>query len=229
MPITKKAAPAATDYAPEADLLEEEPVAAAPVRTSSGWDAANKLADSIRRGGLTRELRLTESKQLVAFLPGPIPFDSFRQHWIKRQGQQSFVCLEVGCPLCDKLGDSPSAKFAFAVVAFEPSETDPDSVEPTAKLWVAGTRLMKRLQTLDTDPRKGPLAGSFYEVCRTGKGTSTDYVVDHIKARDLEEDWGIPEAAAIAELKRLGAEELTPIRRATKQELLDIALEKSAE
>ena len=165
---------------------EVSSVATAPARTlvRGGWGGveAVKNADS----PFAQRLKVVEEPQIVKFLSDE-PYASWRQHWIERQGQKSFVCIgdfdEKGCPLCDA-GSRPSIRIAFNVALLIPGE------EPVLKSYEVGPRIIDQLKNFHTDPRTGPLSKHFWAVSKTSKGSTTATNHQMVKASDLEE-WGI--------------------------------------
>lgn len=226
MPIQRKSAPAAQQYQSDDQMFAPEPdvFAADEVVAHGGWENAQKLLDESRDSSkTTHDFKFSEEEQLIAFLPGQIPLDSYRQHWVNRpKGKRSFVCLGQGCPLC-RIGDVPSGKFAFAVAhVVLPEEGD---VEVKPCLLIAGKRLMEMLYKLDRDPKRGPLAGGFFSVSRSGTGTSTSYSVSQVKVRDLEDDWGISGEDALEEIKDMTAADVRPPFRSTAEAMEEVAAE----
>jgi hypothetical protein len=172
-----------------------------------GWDAADEVQKKVK--SLGDFFMFDENPQLVAFAQGA-PFDSYLVHWVDtKDGRRSFRCTETDdCPLCE-VGDSPSAKFSFWVVAFEFKGED---VNYASKIMEVGTRLKNTLRDIDSDPRKGgPLETNFFSAHRTGKKQSTQYHVARIKDRDLLDDWQLSAddgRLAIKELESAGAPRL---------------------
>lgn len=208
------------------DLYAKDDVDNVVLPVNSGWNAAKKLQEETKSANITNELKLGEDERLIAFLPGQIPLDSYKQHWINRQkGKRSFVCLGADCPLCEKAGDVPSAKFAFGVLAFDVPEDPEADIEVNPALLVAGTRLMDMLYAIDQDPKRGPLASRFFSISRSGTSNTTSYSVRPIKTRDLSEDWGIDAADAEEELDKYTTKDVRPVYRSDAGELLAVARE----
>lgn len=149
-----------------------------------GWGAVDavKNADS----PFAQRFKLSEEPQIVKFLNDE-PYASWRQHWIERQGQKSFVCIadfdERGCPLCDS-GNRPAVRIAFNVALLIPGE------EPVLKSYEVGPRVIDQLKNFHNDPRTGPLTKHYWSISKTGKGATTATSHQLVKERDLEE-WGI--------------------------------------
>lgn len=150
-----------------------------------GWGQAEqtKNADS----AFAQTLRVTGEPQVIKFLEDD-PYTSFRQHWIERQGQKSFVCIAEmdprGCPLCDA-GDRPSARFAFNVALMSADN------DPVLKSYEIGNRIIDSLKNFHQDPRQGPLPKHYWAVSKTGTKATTQVNHQMIRERDLVDEWGI--------------------------------------
>lgn len=212
MPIKKKRAPEGVKSAPEgaeyaSETTEEsvfeaedaEEQAEVSQSLQGGWGAAKKRMESSGGGGGGSHFKFTEEAQLISFVVGE-PIDSYSQHWINnREGQKSFRCAEGGCPIC-AAGDNPSARFIFHVLCFD--EDANGDIEPTSKLMTVGIKALKQLMAIDEDPKLGgPLEGRFFSTYRAGKKKDTTHHFTPVKLRDVEEDWELPEEAAVEALK----------------------------
>ena len=170
----------------ESTIMTEETPTPVSGRTliRGGWGGVDsvKNADS----PFAQRLKVTEEPQIIKFLSDE-PYASWRQHWVERQGQKSFVCIsdfdDHGCPLCDA-GSRPSVRIAFNVALLIPNE------EPLLKSYEVGPRVIDQLKNFHTDPRTGPLSKNFWAVSKTGKGATSATAHQPVKERDLEE-WGI--------------------------------------
>jgi hypothetical protein len=164
-------------------LRTDKPKATRPA-VKKGWDAA----DDAKSGDFPDDLEVTGDAILIHFLDNE-PFAVYKQHWIERKGKKSWICLEDDCPLCDDIGDRPSAKICFNVVDL----SDPE--KPVNKLWTAGTQVATTLKNLNKDKKVGPLDRDdlYFSVSKSksGKSSSFVYVVSPVKARDVSEDWDI--------------------------------------
>lgn len=195
----------------------EKPQARTLVRGGWGGAEAVRNADS----PFAQRLKVGDDPQVIKFLNDE-PYASWRQHWIERQGQKSFVCIgdfdEKGCPLCDS-GDRPSVRIAFNVALLLPGE------EPTLKSYEVGPRVIDQLKNFHTDPRTGPLSKHYWAVSKTGKGATTATSHQLVKDRDLEE-WGIAELTESG-LKALVAKayDADIINIPSRKDLIDIANE----
>lgn len=233
----KRLAPTAADYLEDDDedlalpasrgsvvrsvaVETEDPTEQAPASNSvqAGWASAKKaLADS-RSTGYTKELVLTDEPQVVKFLSAE-PVAVFKQHWLQREGKKSFVCIGAKCPLCDRLGDSPSQKFSFSVANLSLEEG------MDRQIWTVGPRLAETLHQHNSDPRSGPLDKAFYAVSRTGTGMKTVHMVAPVKERDLADDFGLDPEIVGEFLSTAEVHDESAIQTQTYAELLEIAKE----
>lgn len=110
---------------------------------------------------------------------------NFNEHTVKvmRGGKErydTFLCDgSHDCPYCAE-GDRPSFKGAFLIFDRTPFEVKDDkgkkkTVNGSVKLYVAGTRVLSQLDRLST---KYGLTDRDYEISRSGKGTSTTYLIE---------------------------------------------------
>ena len=206
-----------TGFEPREEAITEKPQARTLVRGGWGSVDAVKNADS----PFAQRLKVADEPQIIKFLDDE-PYASWRQHWIERQGQKSFVCIgefdDKGCPLCDS-GDRPSVRIAFNVALLIAGE------EPVIKSYEVGPRVIDQLKNFHTDPRTGPLSKHYWAVSKTGKGATTATSHQLVKDRDLEE-WGIAEIDD-AGLKGLISRSYTAdiISIPSRKDLIDIANE----
>jgi hypothetical protein len=172
------------DEAPEGATMTEAPPTARKI-IRSGWGAV----DSIKQEDSNYAVRLKTGPDpiIIKFLEDA-PYASWRQHWVTRPGQKSFVCRDgmdpKGCPLCDS-GNRPRPLFAFNVILLERGE------EPSMRSYEAGTRVIATLRNFNDDERQGPLSKHYWAVSRSGTGPQTQYNHLLIKERDLKEEWSV--------------------------------------
>jgi len=165
--------------------VEEAPQQEVRKIIRSGWGAV----DTLKQEDANYAVRLKTGNDpvLIKFLQDA-PYASWRQHWVNRTGQKSFVCREGmddrGCPLCDA-GNRPRPLFAFNVLLLERGE------EPALRSYEAGTRVIATLRNFNEDERQGPLSKHYWAVSRSGTGPQTQYNHLLIKERDLSDEWGI--------------------------------------
>lgn len=182
----------------------------------SGWDSA----DALLRQDTTEfptDFKFSEEPQLIKFLEDG-PFRVYEQHWIERTGKKSFVALSEDDPFTDLLGSKPRARFAFNVLVLS-GETQ------AVQILTAPPSFARQIRRAHEDERKGPLSKEFWEVSRTGNGPTTQYTINYVRGRDLEEEWNLnPEA--VSELVK-NAVCFTPdvIKETPREEMLKIARE----
>jgi hypothetical protein len=182
-----------------------------------GWNAVEDVKNS--DSPFAQRLKVSEDPIIIKFLNDE-PYASWRQHWIERQGQKSFVCIgdidSSGCPLCDA-GSRPSVRIAFNVALLVPGE------DPILKSYEVGPRVIDQLKNFHTDPRTGPLSKHYWAVSKTGKGATTATAHQIVKERDLEE-WNI-EGITDDSFKSLRSKAYTPeiIAIPNRKDLLAIA------
>ena len=110
---------------------------------------------------------------------------NFNEHTIKSivNGKESYInhiCTGDNCPYCAN-DDRPSFKGAYLIIDKRPTEyTDKKTsqkkkIPQQVRLYVQGTRVISQLDRLSS--RYG-LTDRDYNISRTGKGTSTSYIID---------------------------------------------------
>jgi hypothetical protein len=134
--------------------------------------------------------RWVEESQLIKFLTNE-PW-SYDQHWVTRDGKQSFPCMGKGCPLC-AIGVKISQKIVYPILNLTPTKGD-DFLTQSMEV---GPQLDDVLIAHDASSKTGPLDRLWWSVSRTesaGSGTRRkkySYTFTPVKDRDLEEDWEI--------------------------------------
>jgi len=204
----------AADYVDDAPL--EETTTTSNSHVSEGWDAVEALLSQDSKEFPT-DFKFSEEPQLVKFLQDR-PFATYESHWIERpKGKKSFVCMGDGCPLCEILGDKPRGKFAFNVLVLS-------GEEKTVQVLTAPPSLARQIKKAHDDERKGPIDREFWEISRLGTGPTTQYTLDFVRGRDLDEEWKLsPDAVKelVANAVLFTADEV--VRETPRSELLDIA------
>ena len=109
---------------------------------------------------------------------------NFNEHTVKvfksgKERYDSFVCTDDNCPYCEE-GLKASFKGAFLIWDYSEFEVTDSSgkkkkVSGSLKLYVAGTRVLSQLDRLSS--RYG-LTDRDYYISRSGKGTSTTYMIE---------------------------------------------------
>ena len=148
----------------------------------SGWEGVSAVKDA--DSPYATRLRIEDEPIIIKFLSDE-PYASWRQHWVERQGQKSFVCIGEfdECPLCDA-GNRPSIRIAFNVVLLASDGNH------ALRSYEVGPRVIDQLKNFHNDPRTGPLSKHFWAVSKTGKGATSATAHQLVRDRDLEE-WGI--------------------------------------
>lgn len=203
----------------DTDTMEAPSAPQPRIIVRGGWGGVEAVKNS--DSPFAQRLKITEEPQIIKFLNDE-PYATWKQHWVERQGQKSFVCIadfdEKGCPLCDS-GSRPSIRIAFNVALLIPNES------PLLKSYEVGPRVIDQLKNFHTDPRTGPLSKHFWAVSKTGKGATTATAHQPVKERDLEE-WNIASISdeALASLTEK-AYTADIISIPSRKDLLDIASE----
>jgi hypothetical protein len=184
-----------------------------------GWAGA----EAVKTAGsnFAQSLKLSEESQIIKFLEDE-PYAAYRQHWVERQGQKSWICIEdmdaKGCPLCE-VGNRASQRFSFNVALLMPGS------DPIIKSYDVGPRVIDQLKNFHTDSRQGPLTKHYWAVSRTGKGTTSATNHQMVRERDLP-DFDI-EPISEVDLRSLTKQAYTEdiLSIPTRKELLSIAEE----
>lgn len=197
--VTPAAAEEELDATPEApkeprEAVDPEVEARKGRVIRRGWGAAEQTrsADS----PFAQRLKLGTDAILVKFLQDE-PYASYRQHWLEKEGQKSYTCLDgidaKGCPLCDA-GHRPSARFSFNVVLLDSGS------EPLIRSYDVGPRVIDTLKGFHQDPRMGPLSKHYWAIKRTGTKSTSQTSHNMVRERDLVDEWDVdpltPEALA---------------------------------
>jgi hypothetical protein len=134
--------------------------------------------------------RWDEEPQLIKFLDNE-PW-SYDQHWVTREGKQSFPCIGKGCPLC-AIGVKISQKIVYPILNLTPTKGD-DFLTQSLEV---GPQLDDVLISHDASTKTGPLTRLWWSVSRSESATSGSrrkkysYTFTPVKDRDLDEDWEI--------------------------------------
>jgi hypothetical protein len=215
-----QATPDASTYGEVIDesfSVEDRPTQTTATTTSiqSGWEAAEQLVPT--QTEFPTEFKHSESFQLVRFIDTAGPFANYRQHFLKdkTEGRRSYVCLGDTCPLCLKLNDKPEIKRAFSVINL--------TAKPYQRqMLIATPRLYKTLHAGEFSPQ-GPLTKNYWAISRTGVKQQTVYNLMSVKARDIQEDWGLVEAEVEAAIANFKPFDRSAIREDSHAALVEIA------
>jgi hypothetical protein len=170
------------DFDDEAEIPTATASPAARRIIRSGWEGVSAVKDA--DSPFATRLRIEDEPILIKFLSDE-PYASWRQHWVERQGQKSFVCISEfdACPLCDA-GNRASIRIAFNVVLLASDGNH------ALRSYEVGPRVIDQLKNFHNDPRTGPLSKHYWAVSKTGKGATSATAHQLVRERDLEE-WAI--------------------------------------
>lgn len=182
----------------------------------SGWDSADALLRQ-DTSEFPTDYKFTDEPQLIKFLEDG-PFRVYEQHWIERTGKKSFVALAEDDPLSDLLGSKPRARFAFNVLALS-------GENQTVQILTAPPSFARQIRRAHEDERKGPLSKEFWEVSRMGNGPTTQYTLNYVRGRDLQEEWNLNLEAVNELVKKAVCFTPDVIKETPREEMLKIARE----
>ncbi len=162
---------------------------------AAGWDEFDNATSSSNSNDFEAKnalkLKVTNKQQLLKVLDSA-PFDSMGLHYVQeiKTGKRSFRCGGEKCSLCDDL-DHYARKLAYFNVALFNEDTD----EWENRVWEVGVKVGRKLKAINDDTKRGPLdkESLYFAISKTGKGTNTEYHLETVKARDLDEDWDVDE------------------------------------
>lgn len=177
-----------------------------------GWKAAKKLKES--GGDYANDFKFGDEESLVKFLQDE-PFAVYQQHWVTREGKQSFICPGKGCPLCSA-GDRPRKMYAFNIAVI-----DGDEVE--LKSLTAGARLLATLEKCH-EGKRGPLTKPYWALARSGNkkaGYTTSCAA--VSAGDLEDVYEVDEDNVKALIKELKPYTASILQIPSKADLRKVA------
>lgn len=204
------------DFVPETDEFAIENVDARPAGATDdvvkqGWAAAE---DSIKPKEYAKDFKPSETPQIVKFLgtEGPV---QYKQHFLQKEGQRSYICIGASCPLCLRLKDKAEKKYMFSVAVLTPGET-------TLTKLIATPLFFRALLAAEHNPTSGPLTNNYWSISRAGQMQQTTYTVNPVKGRDLMEDYGIDEAKAQEVIAEMQPFDATSVRRFSIEELNEV-------
>jgi hypothetical protein len=182
-----------------------------------GWAAADSLQS--KNSPYAQSLKLSEKAIIVKFIEDE-PYASFRQHWVERKGQKSFVCIDgidpKGCPLCDA-SNRPTDRYSFNVVLLSAGGDD-----PVIKSYDVGGRVIDQLRNFHLDDKQGPLSKHYWAISRSGTGPRASTNHQMIRERDLS-DYDL-EALSDSDIRALrkDAYDESIVNIPSRKELLEI-------
>jgi hypothetical protein len=198
--------------------VNARPAQATSGAIKSGWDAAESMTTP--SGSFPIDFKASETLQVVKFLDEGGPFATYKQHFLtNKPGKKSYICLQPSgqeCPLCKVLDHRADDKRAFTIVNLSAEGG------PQRQILTATPPLFRTLLQANSSPQ-GPINKNYWAVSRTGEKAGTTYHVNAIKARDLDEDWGINQADAEAFIATVEVYDDSVIRETPYDQLLEIA------
>lgn len=158
-------------------------VDASSIGITSGWQTEERSG-----GEYPDDFKYSETRTLVRFIDDA-PVVNYKEHWINEitEGRRTFVCLGSNCPLCLDVVHKPVSKHKFNVINL--------GVKPFLHqvMTVSSVRFYETLQQ-HASGSFGPLSAGYWTLSRTGVKQNTSYQMIPVKARDLQEDFGVNEA-----------------------------------
>lgn len=198
--------------------VNARPAQATSGAIKSGWEAAEKMTTP--SGSFPIDFKPSEALQVVKFLDENGPFATYKQHFLtNKPGKKSYICLKPSgqdCPLCTVLEHKPDDKRGFTIVNLSAEGG------PQRQILTATPPLFRTLLAANSSPQ-GPLTKNYWALSRTGEKAGTTYHLNAIKARDLDEDWGISQSDADAFVATAEVYTEAVVRETPYAELLEIA------
>jgi hypothetical protein len=145
------------------------------------------------------EFKPEANKSTLIKFGDPEPFDVFHQHWVEEgnasgKTRHSFVCRDDEyfgdseddreCPLCE-IGEPASTYSLFNIIDL----TNPR--KPETLVWKTSPAVTDKLMRASEDKKTSPLDREdlYFEVTMVKKKNKTEWDIQPVKARDLEEDF----------------------------------------
>lgn len=157
---------------------------------SSGWGGYKRMKDEAPSKWEKLYKPPENEEGIIKFLEDG-PYANVLQHWIDElQGKKGFYCLgsQNDCPLCD-MGDTPTPYARFNIL-------DLSGDAPVIMVYQVGLTMTENIKKF-AEGKMGPLSNpSLYfaatmNVTGKGKRGTKRQAIRPVKARDLEEDFGI--------------------------------------
>ncbi len=95
----------------------------------------------------------------------------------------------------------------------------------TVQILTAPPSFARQIRRAHEDERKGPLSKEFWEVSRMGNGPTTQYTLNYVRGRDLEEEWNLTLESVNAIIKDAVCFTPDVIKETPREEMLKIARE----
>lgn len=197
---------------------------------SGGWGAWRENRQKMSNFGEEFKVEY-RTKYLIRILDDE-PFATYGQHWLDdmpKGERKSYVCLGTDCPLCDMLDDNPRALALFNVIEFVEEKKGRETVmTPKLKVWVIGSGVTQILEDYANDPDMSPLSEFYWQVSKSksGKKGPTQYQINKVKDRDVEDDWQM-DLLSDAELDEFDGKKFDSdfVRKDSREDLEEIAEE----
>lgn len=164
-------------------------------RAAKGFDSYRQKR--AKTGDRAAEFKPEDNTPTLFKLLDDEPFDNYVQHWVNdapKGDPKSYMCyddeyhkdFERGCPLCE-VGESGRAFSLWNVLDL----TNPN--KPEVKVWATSPVLTDTLERMSRNDRTSPLAREdlYFEIEKVVKKKKTEWRLDVVKARDLDEDFKI--------------------------------------
>jgi hypothetical protein len=158
-----------------------------PNSTSKGWSGFK--AKRQETSDYVKNYALPEDQEEIIKILDEEPFSNYAEHWLdEKKGKKSYVCIGEDCPLCN-IGDKPRVYSMFNVLDLR------DGEEPTVFPWKVSQTVTDVLEGYAKSERTSPINREdlYFSIRKTGGGKKgrVQTNLNPVKARDLEEDWGI--------------------------------------
>jgi hypothetical protein len=154
---------------------------------AAGWDAFNKLKEQARSGGdyisgKDDTWKPDEEEALVKFLDD-VPFAVYYDIWVPAKNR-SYSTNNDENPLSESLGLKPQPRALFNVLLADDNGW-------TLKALRATVMLAELIEKMANHDRHGPLSKEYWEMSATGSKKNYQPIMNVVRARDLEEEWGV--------------------------------------
>lgn len=156
-------------------------------KPEGGWDALKTLKSQAKSNGdflswKEQGWKPEEEETLVKFLEDG-PFASYYNIWVPAKNR-SYTTLDPENALTEQHGLRPGTHVLFNVLIAEDDGW-------THKYLRASSMLSELIEKMATHDRHGPLTKNYWELSASGTKKNYTPVMNVVKERDLQEDWGI--------------------------------------
>lgn len=159
-----------------------------PKNSSKGWSGYKERREEVS-DYIKNYLLPVEQEEIVKVLDAE-PFSVFAEHWLNdKEGKKSYLCIgKEECPLC-AIGDKARVYMMFNILDLR------DDENPKISPWKVSQTVGDVLEGYAKSDRTSPIdrLDIYFSVQKTGGGKKgkVQTHISPVKARDLEEDWGI--------------------------------------